>query len=159
MLYCDRYHAPKFKYIPTFPRLPGDAAIGGDFVYFYGFVVTAESLTSLYHKHKHEVRIRVGDGTSILANVAMGYGVLKRTLFRYHDAYLVNAQVDNLVAMEEPHLTQYSGENRLWIIAVACSYNLREYSLPPSISCLSLFRLPPAQMFAICTRGMAGTLC
>ena len=128
----------QLQYIPTFPRLPGDAAIGGDFVYFYGCVMTAESLTSLYHKHKHEVRIRVGDGSSISSNVAMGYGVLKRTLVRYHDAYLVNAQCDDL-AMEEPHLIQYPEDNTLWIIAVACSYNLKLFHSRPSLEQMQLF--------------------
>ncbi|KAK0440262.1 hypothetical protein EV421DRAFT_1962088 [Armillaria borealis] len=138
VLYCDRYHAPKFKYIPTFPRLPSGAGIGGDFVYFYGFVVTAESLTSIYHKHKHEVRIRVGDGSSILANVGMGMHVLKHTLVRYHDAYLVNAQCDDL-AMEEPHLIHDPEENTLWIIAVACTRTLKLFYSRPSLEQMQLF--------------------
>ncbi|KAK0196161.1 hypothetical protein F5146DRAFT_997625 [Armillaria mellea] len=139
VLYCDRYHVPRiFKYIPQFPPLPHGGGIGGEYVYFYGFATTQETLVSIYHKHSH----MVGPCTnpSLLTYAALGLYILKSKLVRYRGAYFVNGKVDE-AALKDPKLIVEIGEEKmLRIIAVACTKNLKYFYQRPSLNQMGSFK-------------------
>ncbi|KAK0451241.1 uncharacterized protein EV420DRAFT_1750254 [Desarmillaria tabescens] len=139
VLYCDRYDAPRiFKYIPTFPGLPSDILIGGDYVYFYGFATTQETLQSIFFKHSHMVGRCTS--SSLLIHAALGLHILQRKLVRYEDTHFVNGEVDDL-AMQEPGLiVDIDGKKMLRIVAVACTQNMKFFYRRPSLKQMRLFQ-------------------
>ncbi|KAK0447233.1 hypothetical protein EV421DRAFT_1733785 [Armillaria borealis] len=124
VLYCDRYHVSRiFKYIPQFPLLPHGGGIGGEYIYFYGFATTQETLASIYHKHSR----MVGPCTnpSLLTYAALRLYILKTKLVCYRGTYFVNGEV-NEAALKDPKLIVEIGEEKmLRIIVVACTKNLK----------------------------------